>query len=221
MGSEMCIRDRQDSVAGTAEVSSAFPEKVGEEADNTADYDVPVVKEWTGEGVPMSNMIPFSHVVFDNVLQFSDETEADFEIDDLIVNPFQVPMTILPGLELPTAPQLIAFFCATHNTAECTTPDAILTGTIRLNSYTVDTFMAQEIDDSTGQPLDAAWATNQIDTNKTIQFGATGAGRILEADLDKCLDWVGQLNGGNCMTRYDQYKTFDDNAQYVLSLIHI
>ena len=207
----------QDSVAGTAVVSSAFPEKVGEEADNTADYDVPVVKEWTGEGVPMSNMIPFSHVVFDNVLQFSDETEADFEIDDLIVNPFQVPMTILPGLELPTAPQLIAFFCATHNTAECTTPDAILTGTIRLNSYTVDTFMAQEIDDSTGEPLDAAWATNQIDTNKTIQFGATGAGRILEADLDKCLDWVGQLNGGNCMTRYDQYKTFDDNAQYVWS----
>ncbi len=206
-----------DDVSGQATISSTFPEKVGEEADNTAPYFVPVDKEWSGEGAPVADMVPFTHVIFDDALEFTEANESDFDASELINNPFQVPVVVLPGLDLPTPPQLIATYCATHSTADCTTPDAILTGTVRLNNYVVDTFIIQEIDTDTGWPLDAAGEANLVSAPVTVNYGAAGDGRYLEPSLDSCLNWIGQMAGGNCMTRYDTFMTFTDNAQYVWS----
>ncbi len=206
-----------DDVAGQATISSTFPEKVGEEADNTDNYFVAVEKEWSGDGVPVSQMIPFSHVIFDNELAITGYNEADFEANDVVNNPFQVPVSVLPALELPAPPVLIATYCATHNTADCSTPDAILTGTVRLNSYTVDTFIIQEIDESTGAPSDATGASNLMTSAVSVDYGAAGDGRYLEADLDTCIDWSAQLGGGNCLTRFDTFMSYPDSAQFVWS----
>ncbi|MEM8859497.1 MAG: vWA domain-containing protein [Chloroflexota bacterium] len=204
------------NIAGTGVIESTFPEKVGEEADNTTTYDVNVTKEWTGEGIPTSQMDPFSHVIYDAALGLTGEAEADFNTDELIINPLQVPLMVVPGVDLPNAPLLIAKYCQTHSTGGCTTADAIITGTIKLNSYTIDTFMLQDVNPATGDPYDATSASNLLDQTYTITYGAFGDGRYVESDLDTCLSWIGQMgNAGNCQTRYDVFKTYPDFAQYV------
>lgn len=205
-----------DEVAGLASITSDFPEKLGEEADNHDPYDVPVKKEWTGVGVPVSDMTPFNHVVYDEALNITGDSEADFGSRDLIVNPLQVPLNVVPGLELAVAPQLIARYCQTHITDGCTTEEAILTGTIKLNSYTVDTLILQEVDSGSGQPADDAAAVDLISSSHTILLGAFGGGRFVEPKIATCLEWSGQLGGGNCQAPYDLFSTFpvDDQPQY-------
>ncbi|MFK7800389.1 MAG: GEVED domain-containing protein [Anaerolineae bacterium] len=206
-----------DDVAGTAVITSEFPEVVGEEADNQDSYSVPVKKEWTGTGVPVSDMTPFSHVIYDAALDIVGDSESDFDANELVVNPIQVPVSIVPGLEALTAPQLLASFCQTHITDGCSSPEAILTGTLKLNSYMVDTFMLQTVDDSTGAPTDDAGAVDLIDVTHIITFGVSGEGRFIEPVLADCLNWSGQLGGGNCQAPYDLFSTLPsgDQAQYV------
>ena len=208
-----------DDVAGMAVIVSDFPEKQGEEADNTDDYNVPVKKEWTGAGAPVSAMLPFSHIIYDNALNISGDTEADFDSSELIVNPIQVPVNLVPGIDLAITPQLIASYCQDHVTEGCSTEEAILTGTIKLNSYVVDTLMLQEVDASSGQPSDDPTASNLITTSYSIDYGAFGDGRFVEPVLADCLNWSGQLGGGNCQAPYDVFTALpvEDQPHYVWS----
>ena len=120
-------------------------------ANNTAAYAVDVEKVWEGKGIPYDEMVYFTHAIYDDSLPISggpDDKRDDYLADDLIQNPFQVPLKLIPGIELSAPPELTAEFCLTHTTAGCATADAIITGTVKLMTYTIDSMVLQDVDGS-------------------------------------------------------------------------
>ncbi|MEM7798167.1 MAG: GEVED domain-containing protein [Chloroflexota bacterium] len=201
-----------DAVNGSGQIESSFPDP--DQNNNSTTYFAAVDKVWTGDGVPYSAMTYFTHALFDESLAITGDNENDFMADEIVQNPFQVPLQILPALELNSPPTLMAEYCTEIMTDGCKTSDANITGTIKVTTYTIDTLIMQEVDDSNQKPTDLAGATNLVSAPFTINYGLSGQGRYLDKDLGRCTAWIAGYETGNCQAQYNTFKLYGDQSQY-------
>lgn len=201
-------------IAGNGEIRSSFPDP--NTANNTASYAVDVEKVWEGKGIPYEDLIFFTHAIYDDSLPISggpDNKRDDYMGDDLIQNPFQVPLKLLPGVELSAPPELTAEFCLTHTTPGCDSSDAIITGTVKINSYTITEMVLQDVDGD-GNPVNPSSPINELATSFTADYGLGSEGRYVEIDPARCDLWRFNYDTGACEAMFNTFRGYSDTSLY-------
>lgn len=133
--------------------------------------------------------------------------------DDLIQNPFQVPLKLLPGVELSAPPELTAEFCLTHTTPGCVSSDAIITGTVKINSYTITEMILQDVDGD-GNPVNPSSPINELATPFTADYGLGSEGRYVEIDPARCDLWRFNYDTGACEAMFNTFRGYSDTSLY-------
>ncbi|MEM8856906.1 MAG: hypothetical protein AAGD96_01210 [Chloroflexota bacterium] len=150
---------------------------------NSDNYDIDVEKVWSGSDSTIPNPKLFTHVRYSNKINGLTVTEADFEANEVIVNPFQVELDVAIGTHMDSRPYITTEFCLTNPTSiGCDLDSDRIYGVLRLNSYDIEEFALVNISTLVDEGADLVASSTLVSING-------GDGRFAEADPADCQSW--------------------------------
>ncbi|MEM7797589.1 MAG: SdrD B-like domain-containing protein [Chloroflexota bacterium] len=199
-----------DEVAGTIEVSHEAGEIVP--GNDFIDYVITVNKIWSGGQLTDVLSALFLHARYDDSLEIEDEDERerDFLPNELVINPFQVPIDLSVGFEATTPPTITTKYCEENpDGTGCDQATDIITGTVMITSFELNSIVEQELNED-GELIEIGGSI--ITQTYAIDFGLNGEGRYVDANPARCVSWQETLGSGLCMSWYEDVVDYDSEV---------
>lgn len=206
-----------DRLEWSAEITSQTPEIFPN--DNTTEFELQVGKSWH-QIVPVSELVSlYNHVVYDKVLvnqMTSSAPERTFDLDEIVVSVFQVPVYEVPGMTLSSYPLLTVEFCIIYSEPNCKNDSALIEGAIRIKSYEFTKTIAQKTQGFV--LIDDPSAENLQDQSANLSYGLSAGGRFVDEDPDHCQTWITKMaavgEASQCAGRFEVYSEFDQSVKH-------